>query len=81
MTSSLHHNDVTTVKIFEFLQKIQQSKKKSLETFLNLKKTTNKRYKKENFLFNINNSILKKLSITKRDFFSENSLYKRNISS
>ena len=67
MTSSLHHNDVATVKIFEYLQKIQQSKK----TFLNLKKTTNKRYKKENFLFNINNSILKELSITKRVFLAK----------
>ena len=68
MTSSLHHNDVMTIKILS-LQKFYQSKKKSLETFLNFKKTTNKRYKiKKNFLFDINNIIFKKLSITKRVF-------------
>ena len=38
MTSSLHHNDVITVKNFEILQKFYQLKRKSLETFLNHKK-------------------------------------------
>ena len=35
MTLTLHHNDVTNVKNFELLQNFHQSKKKSLETFLN----------------------------------------------
>ena len=52
MTSSLRHNDFITVRGVSELKKRQIDGTKS----------------KENFLFNINNSILKKLSITKRVF-------------
>ena len=68
MTSSLRHNDVTTAKILTFT-KISPVKEEKFRDVSELKKRqVNGTKEKENFLFNINNSILKKLSITKSVF-------------
>ena len=68
MTSSLRHNDVITFKILSFT-KISLIKE---ERFIDVSELKNDKLtvqnKKENFLFNINNRILKKLSITKHVF-------------
>ena len=68
MTSSLRHNDVITFKILSFT-KISPIKE---ERFIDVSELKNDKLtvqnKKENFLFNINNRILKKLSITKHVF-------------
>ena len=62
MTSSLHHNDVITVKILTFFIKISPIKEAKFRDVSEFKKTTiNGTKEKENSHFNINNSILKKL--------------------
>ena len=83
MTSSLHHNDVITVKILSHIYsftKILPIKEEKFRDVSELKKRQiNGTKQNENFCFNINDSILKKLSITKRVFSAaENSVYKRN---
>ena len=66
MTLLSHHNDVITIKILSF-SPISPIKEQKFRDVTGLKKETSERYKiKENFLSNINNSILMKLSITKR---------------
>ena len=76
MTSSLHHNDVITVKILSFYKNFTNKRRKSLETFLNLKKKTkNKKAvqnKKENFRFNKKKYYFKEIVYYKACFFSEN---------
>ena len=67
MTSSLHHNDVIT-QSFK-LTKILPIKEEKFRDVSELqKRQINGTKQKENFLFNISNNILKKLSITKRVF-------------
>ena len=67
MMSSLHHNDAITQN-FE-LTKISPIKEEKFRDVSELqKRQINGTKQKENFLFNISNNILKKLSITKRVF-------------
>ena len=69
MTLSLHHNDVITVKILNFTKilPIKEEKFIDVSEFKKNDKLMVQNKKKTSF-FNINNRILKKLSVTKRVF-------------
>ena len=65
MTPSLRHNDIISVKIWSFYKNLA-NQSRDVSDLKN--RQINGTKCKENFLFNINNSILKKLSIAKSGF-------------
>ena len=65
MTPSLRHNDIISVKIWSIYKNLA-NQSRDVSDLKN--RQINGTKCKENFLFNINNSILKKLSIAKSGF-------------
>ena len=68
MTASSRHNDVIIVKILSFCKNFTNQRRKVYRLSEFKKRQINGTKLKKNFLVNINNSILKKLTITKRVF-------------
>ena len=64
MTSSLRHNDVITVEFWIFMKYCRSKLEKFKHVSDFKKRQISDRNRKENFLFNTNNSLLKNLSCT-----------------